>query len=218
MKKLLYLIPLLIILSSLILSSCKPKPNPNPPEPPPDPPVVPKSITRAETFYIMRINEDKKYFDHGDSIVWIGSDSNVVETFSEDIETNWDENLGIITFSSENPGSSPYPTVTIVYPPDSGYSTGGSVVKYIYKLGDITISLQDVLVGTAAELNARTYRFPLGGFYNGGPIIEILERGENYITGNLRTKIYKKVYVQNRFTGEVIAGTLELAFRVCTRC
>ena len=213
MKNLLYLISLLVI-----VSSCKKKSDQGTPVP--EAPVVPKSITRSDTYYELNIYEFSKWMDQGDTTIMVDifalPDS--VQSSSQNIETNWDSDLGIITFNSENPGSSPYPTVTITYDNSSGRShIDSKEYEYEYDAKEVGISLQDVLVGTAAELNARTYIHP---YLKIPPSLEVWvkEIGENYIEGVLSGYIYKRIFDQGRFKGEVIQAIVKCKFRVCTRC
>lgn len=216
MKKLIYLISLL-----LLVFSCGDKSDPDAPKPEkPDIPKVSKSITRAETYYELKIHEISEWEDLGDSAAFIdyldGSDS--VQSHSQNIETNWDAGNGIITFNSENPGSSPYPTVTIIYADSSGRPHSNSEeFEFEYDAIQVGISLQDVLVGTAAELNARTYKHP---YFKGSkaPVVYVKEIGENYIEGVLVGFVYKRIFDQGGFTGEVIQAIVRCEFRVCTRC
>ncbi len=208
MHKWIYLLPLLAI-----IIACGKDSNES------DLPTVNNSITRAETYYDLKITEIATLMEVGDSIHFGDSLHNLVNSVSWDIECNWDPDIGIITFSSENPGSSPYPTVTIIYDLTSGESLEGwsEEANYSYRTFETSISLQDVLIGTATELNARTYIAPYLNHLP--PRVLVTEVGSNFIHGWIEGKVYKRIFDQSgNPTGEVVEAEVRCDFRVCTGC
>lgn len=182
-------------------------------------PTVNRTITRAQTYYDLKIYELAKFMEEDSMLLFVDSLNNHINSVSWEIECNWDQDRGIITFSSENPGSSPYPTATIIYNLSTGTSVVGDVEdsKYSYFTMEVGISLQDVLIGSASELNARTYISPYLT-RNYPMLLYVREIGSNYIEGWIEGPASRRIFDQSGFTGESVLAEVRCDFRICTGC
>lgn len=99
-----------------------------------------------------------------------GSDGSGIIVNGEDVESNWDSELGVIWLGMDEKNGPLYTTITISYVTINDSTATTRIIE---------ISTQDVLVGTGDEFNARLYQ---GGITD----IKILETGSNYITGEFK--------------------------------
>ncbi len=184
------------------------------------PPTVNQSITSKEAGYLINITDVSRSLKDGTPDNTFIPDLAGYNIEALGVNTNWDNELGIIYLSSyeeESEGPGPYATTTITYDINAiGYDPQD---KAVYTLAPLvgSIAVSDKLVGTAAELNFRSYDYKALSVSN-NVSISIYEVGNNYISGYAEgLEMERKVFKQGIHT-HTIKGTINILFTACTRC
>ena len=124
----------------------------------------------------------------------------------ENIDSNWDPEWGIVYLGTDEKNE---PTGTFTFFIDSLGTREGSTIAY---LSSLTVSTVNVLVGTGAEINGKTY-VP-SGEKDRKPVLQNVEigvnkRGEDYISGEIGHIFEGKFFlnfttIKNIITGETV--------------
>ncbi|SOE22879.1 hypothetical protein SAMN06298216_3281 [Spirosomataceae bacterium TFI 002] len=185
-------------------------------------PNVNKKITSKEAGYVISIKETLRDFADGTPDNDFKPDSSMLVIKALGVNTNWDDDNGIIYLSSyeeESEGPGPYATTTFTYDPKRVKKAIQGTTDYLYssKVTVANVAASDKLIGTAAELNYRSYDYLEVESDSNGTLL-FTQVGSNFVSGFAdKLTMKRKVFKQGIHT-HTITATIVIAFTACTRC
>ena len=186
------------------------------------PKTTDRKLKSSETGYLIQIDELTKTDMSGKADPDFNSDAKFFPIRAEGINTAWDPDLGIISLSSyeeESQGPGPYATSRILYLPSNYEKSLDEDYIYRVQVNTSNISAYDKLVGTAAELNFRSYDYNLTDATGNEKYVtvDVDEIGSNYISGRAFIPMKRIVYKQGIPT-DIIKAITTVYFVACDGC